>query len=359
MQAFLTWLFGPIWVMVFGRAESARQATLLWTLTVAVERQFPVVPFLEALADEAGGRWRWKVQGLADLISAGVSIPDALEAQPGILPIDFIAMIRTGAMTGNMSGALREAAGLARRHSERTTVQFQGTLFYLCILFLVLTLVCTFVMVFIIPKFKAIFEGFEVKLPVLTEIVIHVSDAAASIWFLFPLAILAIWLSLGVALEFLGRGPWWKTSLRLPSRLWPRFDTPHVLRTLSVAIDGGQPLSDALRVMAERHPDPVLRRRSAQIAAAVEAGDDCWHSLWVAGMLRPGEIAVLGAAQRAGNLAWAMKGIAESIERRAEFRYYVVMQFVQPALLVGMGTVVGMFCVGIFLPLVELLNKLS
>src|SRR5262249_59236252 len=168
MGRLIGWLLGPLWVVFFGRARATRQATLLRTLAIAVDRQLPLVPFLEALSDEAGGRWRWKVKGLADLIAAGVSIPDALEAMPGILPGDSVALVRVGARTGNLTGALREAAAQARRRSETTGMRSQGTLLYACLLFLLLRIISSFIMIWIIPKFKAIFEGFDVRLPAVT-----------------------------------------------------------------------------------------------------------------------------------------------------------------------------------------------
>src|SRR5258708_4784723 len=177
MEMFLRWLLAPLWAVLMGRAEATRQGTLLWTLAVALEKQFPLVPFLEALADEAGGSWRWKVRGLADLISAGTSIPDALEAVPRILPGDTVALIRVGAQTGNLTGALREAARLARRRGEEPTVHFQGTIVYVAAVLLALTGVSLFIMVWIIPKYKAIFNGFDVRLPALTELVIQICDA--------------------------------------------------------------------------------------------------------------------------------------------------------------------------------------
>lgn len=362
MEFLFGWLLGPLWMVFFERSQATRQATLLWTLAVAVEKQFPLVPFLEALADEAGGRWHWKVRGLADMLSAGVSIPDALEAMPGLLPDDAVGLVRIGAQAGNMSGALREAANLARRRSEDTGMRFQGTLLYLCLLFCVLGFIGTFLMIWIIPKFKAIFEGFDTKLPPLTEAVIRVSDLAGNYWFLiflFPLVILGTWLTMSVILEGLGWGPAWSRPLQLTSDVWPRFKTPHILRCLSIAVDGGRPLADTLASMVARHPDKRLRLRVKPLADAVASGDDCWLSLRNASLLRPGEATLLAAAQHAGNLAWALRGMADGIERRAEYRYQLFMEFVQPALMLAVGSVIGIFCVSIFLPLISLVKQLS
>jgi len=362
MGAFFSWLLGPLWMVVFDRAQSTRQATLLWTMAVAIEKQFPLVPFLEALADEAGGRWRWKVRGLADLISSGVSIADALEAMPGVLPNDTVALIRIGAESGNISGALREAATLARRRSENTGMRFQGTLLYLSLVFLVLGSICSFIMIFIIPKFKAIFEGFETKLPALTERIIVVSDISAAYWYLiifFPLGLLATWLVMAILLEVLGWGPAWTQPLALTYDWWPRFKTPHVLRCLSIAVAGGKPLSTALNSLVARHPDRLLRLHVKVIAAVVARGEDCWQALRTARMLRLGEAGLLEAAQRVGNLGWALRGMADSIERRAEYRYQLAVELLHPVLILATGAVIGLFCIGMFMPLIELVHKLA
>lgn len=363
MENFFRWLLAPFWTALLGRAQATRQATLLWTLAVAVEKQFPIVVFLEALADEAGGSWRWKVRGLAELIAVGTSIPDALEAMPGILPRDTVAMVRVGAQTGNLVGALREAARLTRRRGEEPDVHIQGTLVYLATVVLALCLVGTFIMIWIIPKYKAIFAGFDVRFPALTESVIHFCDNFAEYWFLgFPLVLLAFlcfWSFVSLGLELMGLGPVWGQPHWLSSHLWPRLKSPHLLRCLSVAVEGGRPLPEALQLLADRHPDYGFRRRLALIANEVARGDNCWLVLRAAQMLRRGEPAMLDAAQRVGNLVWALRGMADTIERRAEYRHQIIVEFIDPVLVLCLGTVVGTFCISLFLPLIELLNKLS
>lgn len=363
MEKFLRWLLAPFWAVLLGRAQATRQGTLLWTLAVALEKQFPLVVFLEALADEAGGTWRWKVRGLAELIAAGTPIPDALEAMPGVLPRDTVAMIRIGAQTGNMVGALREAARLARRRGEEPDVHIQGTLMYLGTVVLALCLVGTFIMIWIIPKYKAIFAGFDVRLPELTEGVIHFCDNFGAYWHLgFPLCLLAFlcfWSFMSLGLELMGLGPVWGRPHWLSSHLWPRLKTPHLLRCLSVAVEGERPLPEALQLLAERHPDSAFRRRVAEISNDVASGENPWLVLRAAQLLRRGEPALLDAAERVGNLVWALRGMADSIERRAEYRYQIMVEFVDPVLILCMGSVIGMFCVSMFLPLIELLNKLS
>lgn len=359
MGDLFNWLLGPFRPIFFGRSVAARQAMLLSTIAVAVEKQLPLVSLLEALADEAGGSWGRKVRSLADMISAGTSISVALEVIPGIVSAEASGLVRIGGESGNIAGALREAARQARRRSETNLLRFVGPLAYLCLLSTVLMLVASFIMIWIIPKFKVIFDGFETRLPRETELVIQICDYYATC---LPFVLLALVLLLlataALALFPSMRQPVRKLRLPLPfpGFFRSRLRAPHVLRCLGVAVDGGHPLSSALETLATRHPDRVLRAFVAEIAAAVSRGDDCWQAMRSAQMLRPGETALLDASERAGNLAWALLGMADGIERRAQYRRQLVSEFVQPVVIVVFGTVVGVFCYALFLPLVNLIR---
>jgi type II secretory pathway component PulF len=126
-----------------------------------------------------------------------------------------------------------------------------------------------------------------------------------------------------------------------------------------VAVDAGRPLAEALTTIATRHPDKDLRVRVNALAAAVARGDDCWSALRAARMLRRGEVALLEAAQRVGNLVWALRGMADGIERKSEYRFQFFMEFLHPVLIIAVGSIVGTFCAAIFLPMITLLSQLS
>jgi len=109
-------------------------------------------------------------------------------------------------------------------------------------------------------------------------------------------------------LDLLGLGPGWGKNLFATSvRFMPRLKTPSLLRCLAVCIDGGRPLLQALGSLSEHHPDASFRSRLAQISNEVARGDECWLVLRACGMLRRGELALLEAAQRVGNLPWALR----------------------------------------------------
>ncbi|MFN0055116.1 MAG: type II secretion system F family protein [Planctomycetales bacterium] len=360
MQTFFEWITAPLGWLVLFRTRALRQATLLRMLAVGVEKQIPVEHFLVALADESGGFWRRKLRGLADLLHSGVSIPDALDALPGLLPIDILVLIRVGAETGQLPAALADAASRLTRRGERQGSEGAASLVYLISLLLVMSLVNTFIMIWLIPKFKAIFVGFDTELPELTVTLIELSDWGATYWYIVALLGLVFLVAAGsITLEITGLALGWTTS----SNRWlggsPRGAMPLVLRGLGHAVDGGRPLLVALETILQRHPSASLRRRLADVEYDVARGADCWERLCQAHLLSRTDRALLVAAQRVGNLGWALRGLADRLERRTQHRARLALEYLRPVAMLAAGGVVGFIVIGLFLPLVKLIHVLS
>ena len=91
----------------------------------------------------------------------------------------------------------------------------------------------------------------------------------------------------------------------------------------------------------------------------MERGADCWTSMLRQSLLTQSQVAILEAAERAGNLAWALRLLADRAEKRLEYRVRTVLEFVRPVLTLILGTAIAIVVIGMFLPLVKLLNELS
>ncbi len=353
-------IFDPFWYCGPLRAKVARQGALLWVLAISAEKQLPLVDEIEALAEDSRGQWRGKLHDLADLLKAGISLPDALEQIPGILPPNVLLAARVGAESGTLGPALRLAAAAFTKRQETIPSSSRGVFVYLCALLCCMVLVVSFIMYYIIPKFKKIFEDFDTELPGLTIGVINLSEVFVEYFYLFlPVLLFLAWVATTLHVAALTRTIPTAGPFRLLSALLPRLYVPDILRNLVLVIEGGRPLAGAVSTMAQSHSQRSLRLRLIQVEEDLNQGDDCWQSLIEAGLLRHGEAAVLAAAQRAGNLPWALRETARSIERRLEFRFAVLLELVRPVLLLGVGILVATFVVGMFMPLIKLLNDLS
>jgi type II secretory pathway component PulF len=362
MEWFLRLFWVPLWSVLFARTRAAQEASLLWTLAVGVEKGLPLVALLEAIADESQGNWRIKVRAIAELLDSGLAVGDALEAMPDLFSADTMALIRVGASSGQLAGALKEAALVTRKRMDSTVLNAHFTLAYLSVVWIWLSVVAVFIMYFIVPKYRAIFEGFGVPLPGLTDVVFKFSQVGSEVWFLLaagvPFGVFLLWMMIGFATSLLGLGPIWRRNPLNSLIYWrPRWKAPGLMRCLAVCVDGKRPLAQAWETLAGSHRDQGFRRRIMQVQASLERGADNWYAMWAEGILRRGEVALLEAAERAGNLPWALRALADRIERRIDFRVQAAFQLLDPVLFLATGAVVGVFCAALFSPVIEVIQK--
>ena len=130
----ITWMI-LLFVIVEGarKYRATRQYGLLWLLTVSAERLMPLAPAIEAFAQERGGLLSRRARRLAEMLKAGVSLPDALDRCPGLLPRYAVPTIRIGCETGTLAPALRQAATVYSLQ-EPIWMALQGKITYLLLL---------------------------------------------------------------------------------------------------------------------------------------------------------------------------------------------------------------------------------
>lgn len=335
---------------------AVRQNALLWVLAISTEHNRPLGPMLEALAqDEGSHHWSKRLRELAKNLNAGFSLPDALDRLPGLLPPDVVLAIRVGTETGTLPAMLKQTARDFSDQQDEGYATWIGTLLYLAVLVFALFSVAGFVMYYIIPKFKKIFEDFGTELPSLTVWVIRTSDNITQ-WFplLFLVGVCGLfWLA-------------WRTRYGVSGGIlrWLLFphargQTPGLLRILSVVIEGGRPLAGAFSTMARHHRSKTVQNHLLYIRNEVGRGSEVWQLFVELGYLNRSEGRILESAARAGNLSWALRQLAERIERNVDYRMALVMEILRPAILISISLAVAIFVIGMFLPLVKLINDLS
>ena len=351
-------LVGPVLIgalmVVLWRIHRARQYSLIATLAVSAERLLPLIPAVEALAEERWGRARRRTRKLAALLRDGWTLRDALARAPGLGPRRARLLIRMGQESGRLAASLREA--LAEREVfSGLRAQTAVRLWYLCAYLLAAMLTLTFITIKIVPAFIKIFADFGRELPPLTRIVVDTSRDFGPMLLLACLLVSLLSIVL-VVLWYLDAIPF---RLPLLGRLTWRLHAATVLESLALWVQGARPLPEAIAALARWYPRWPVRRRLDRVLADVTAGGDWGESLLRHQLIGRSDLAVLRAARQAGNLAWALGEVADGRRRRLAYRLQTLLQCAFPLVILGFGLVVMMVVVGFFLPLIALINSLA
>jgi protein transport protein HofC len=343
-------------VVVFAK-RSTQQDSLLWVMSLALERRMPLAPGVVAVSDQFGFVFRNRILALARRLGEGVPLPlpQALALVPGLLPRPVLVLIRLGWETGTLPAALREATDMrATRRPNRTPLA--GKIAYLVGMLMFIQGMGGFLSYFVLPKLEAIFVDFGVALPEMTMVLVGLTFWVVRSGALAVLGFLEILALLYVPVYYFG---WLRLRIPFVGGFARRRHVVVILRGLAVIVESGKPLTTGLSVLARFYPEKSLRRRLARVNWCIEQGGNWWDCLRWQGLVRPAEAAVLASAQRAGNLPWALREIADSGERQLDFRLQIWAQLLFVVNIICLGALVFLIVAGYFSPLVTLVERLA
>lgn len=344
---------------VAGKRRQAQQAELLWLLATTVSSGSNLASDLESYAKGSWGLRRRRLLDLAKRIRQGIPLSEIVVPQ-GLLPRSATLEIQAGMRSGRLHEALRSAALRQTREliDDSQAGRAQLALMYPAVMITSASLLVGFLMYYIVPKLKKIFDDFGTELPQITKALISASDNVLHFGLLiWPLVVLPVVLFVIASVaQFHG---WRVVSQKLVGFWFARAHAADLLRFMSQAVASGRPLQQSLDGLAYMDVPSLMQRRVSLMTSAIVQGDSCWQQLRRQRFLRHKEVALLEAAEKVGNLPWAMNAIADGIERRWSYRLRGLMEVFGPLVVVLIGMAVGFIALGMFMPLVKLLNDLS
>jgi type II secretory pathway component PulF len=152
---------------------------------------------------------------------------------------------------------------------------------------------------------------------------------------------------------------WGDYRVPLFDRLMRRRHTALILRSLSLFVEANKPLALGLSTLADHYPTYWVRSNLIRADKEVRQGVDWIEALWRHGLVRATDGEVLASAREAGNLAWALAELASTSERRFATRFQAFVQSFFPLVVITLGMVVFIVAAGLFVPLVQLIQRVT
>lgn len=319
-----------------------------------------VAPLEEALRTIALQADRPAVRRVLEGVHGGVMegrrLSDAMALQGHAFPPLYRAMVSAGETSGALEPILeRLADGLERDQTVRGKVI--TALVYPAVLAVVALGVIGALMTFVVPKVVDQFDSMNQTLPLLTRLVIGVSDAMRDWGWLAGLLLLLSVLAGAVAL----RNPAVRLRadtalLRLPlvGRLIRDLHGAKMARTLSTMIAAGLPVLEGLTITARTVSNRALRAATGTMADAVREGGGLSAAMRRADVFPPILVYMTASGESSGRLEPMLERAADYLEREFSTFTAVMLSLLEPAIIVVMGGVVALIVLSILLPILQI-----
>lgn len=294
-------------------------------------------------------------------VQAGIKFSKALETHETTFGTLFTEFARIGEEGGNLEETLLYLASQYERE-EDTKKKIRAALIYPVI---ILTIVVAYALVFafiIFPRLQSLFADFKTELPLLTRIVIYVSDWLRSWGFILILGVMA----LAILLVFLRRVPGIAQTLDRLSVTTPgikhvvcEFLFARFFHILAYLTKSGIPLLDALKTAQDASPNTVLKKHIAQIKKRVEEGKTLTEGMEETNFFPQLSLNLIATAEKSGSLESSLDYLGSFYDRNIDYTTKNISASIEPLLLIFVGIAVALLAIAIILPIYQFTGAIS
>ena len=312
---------------------------------------------LTALIEQAEAHQTKSVlTGVRAMVLEGNSLAEAVSAYPRSFSEIYRATVEAGEQSGRLDSVLSR---LADHTENRLGIQQRVGLamVYPVILTVLSLIIVTGLLTYVVPKVVAVFEDIGQELPLLTQMLIGISDflLAHGLWVMGGILVVTAIAMLALRrfeVRYRLHGLW----LRLPlvRRLTRSLNSARMARTLAIMVGSGVPLLSAMRSSEGVMTNLVLRRDLSRAAQEVAEGVSISRSLARGGRFPPLLVQMVSSGEASGLLGEMLDTAANVMERELEARIGVLVGLFQPAMILVMGAVVLIIVLAILLPIFDL-----
>ena len=346
-------------IVLWQRRVLNQTALTIWTRQLAglVDAGLPLERALTALADEAPTpRQQALVAALRAEVNAGSSFAQALAAHPAEFSPMYRAVIAAGEHSGQLGLVLeRLADDLEARQALRSKVM--AALLYPAIVSGIALLIVLFLLAYVVPQVASVFTTSQRALPLLTVVMLAISQAVQAAWLWALLAALGAWLTIRLSLRQPAvREQWDAAWLRLPvvGALSRGYNAAQCARTLALLIGAGVPILKALQTAADTLPNTALRADLVEAQGLVREGAPLGKALAHRQRL-PGLLSMFARlGEQTGELPQMLQRAAQQLSNEVQRKSLYWATLLEPLLIVGMGVIVMLIVLAVMLPIIQL-----
>jgi type IV pilus assembly protein PilC len=294
-------------------------------------------------------------------VEGGATLADAMRKHPKAFDELFTNMIAAGEAGGILDTILKRLATYIEK-AVKLKSQVKGAMVYPVAVLGIAGLVIAVILWKVIPTFASMFEGLGAQLPLPTRMVI-----AASNWFvrLLPFlvlgAVLLVFFFRRYYATYGGRRTVDRTLLRLPilGVILQKIAVARFCRTLATLISSGVPILDGLEITARTSGNAIIEDAIMAVRKGVESGLTVAQPLKESGVFPPMVVQMIGVGEQTGALDAMLGKIADFYEEEVDQAVANLLTLMEPVMILFLGITVGGIVISMYLPLFDLISKLS
>lgn len=339
------------------RVSTADLSLLTRQLATLVRAGLPLEEALLAVSQQTEReRVQSIVLGVRARVMEGHTLATGLADFPRVFPEIYRATVAAGEQSGHLDSVLERLADYGEGR-EVLRQKVMGAMLYPLVLTVMSFTIVSILLAYVVPKVVQVFETSKAKLPLITRLLVGLSDFIRhyGIWLVLALvAAVVLFTRWHRQVENRRRVDRWLLTLPLVGKLLRGFNTARFTRTLSILTASAVPVLDALRIAGEVVMSLPMRDAVVEATARVREGAPIGRALAASRVFPPMTIHLISSGESSGKLEGMLERAAISQERELEGLVTAMTGLLGPLLIVVMGLFVMGIVFAMLLPIFEM-----
>jgi len=353
-------------IVLFQRKKVKPKVLMIFTrqLATLIDSGLPLLRGLTVLSkQERDSVLKSTIDKLADSVQSGNTFSEGLAQFPRIFNELYVNMVKAGEVGGVLELVLTR---LAEFHEKAAKIKNKvaAAMVYPLIVMTMAIAIMGFLLVFIVPKFEAIFHDMlgDRPLPIITTFVITVSRFVQAHYLVIVALIFAVIAGYKFANRTVrGRSIIDRGKLRFPlfGDVIRKTAISRFSRTLGTLVTSGVPILQALNITRETAGNTVIARAIGQVHESVKEGESIVQPLEASGAFPPMVVSMIDVGEETGQLPEMLLKIADVYDDEVDTSVAAMTAALEPIMIVFLALVVGTIVIALFLPLISIIQGLQ
>lgn len=345
-------------INIWERVSSSEVAVFTRQLSTLLGAGMPLVPSLSILIKQAKeGLLKKTIVQIREQVNEGKSLTESMSEFPRIFPPFYLNMVRAGEASGTINMVLERLADFSESQQELMN-KIKSAMYYPFVMLFIGSFVIFYFMAFLVPKITSTFEDMQQALPLITIVLIAVSNFLKKFWWLM-LALLAAGI---VIIRYVknsteyGQRFWDGMKIKIPvfGKINRKIAIARFCRTLATLLQSGVPLLSAMEIVRNIVNNVIIGEAIHQAAKDLEEGKGLSGPLTASGLFPPLVTEMIAVGEQSGTLERMLNRVANAYEAEAQTDVTKMTSLLGPLMVVFMGVIVLFIVVSILLPIFQM-----
>ena len=331
-----------------------KKALAVGQLASLVGAGLPVAQALGIMEQESSNKILKSTFGdILTRVEGGSSLADAFSRHPNVFSELDTSIIASGEKSGNLEKVLKRMANQLEQEAKFIS-RIRGAMIYPAVILTVAAGVVILMLVYVLPKLKNLYDEFKGELPLITRIMMGVSDFLKHFWWLFLLFLAASFVAFRYFIRTpSGRKSWDSFKLKIPlfKNLITKIYLARFTRTLGTLVGSGVSILDSLKITSKSMGNVSYEEEVLKMADEVRAGSSLSSSLSDSVLFPPIVSQMMKIGEQTGEMDSMLDSMANYYEDEVDNIVKALATLMEPVIIVFMGIIVAAIMLAIMMPI--------